>query len=259
MKNALPMIFLLFCTTSLCADKKEQQTKGTELLEQARVANDIYSIPHFYLEAAVSFGNGKDIVPGHYKLYWDGKGKWRDEFEVGSYKEVRIGLGEKVWNQRSSPEMSLYEFEFRRLMNISSQLQMDPSYRIAGLSEKKIQGAQAHCVKLEAVGKFMIGNHALCVDVSTSAILENGSRQYSDARHIGEKIFPFTWYSGKNFPITWYSGKKLSISVNVMTLTESISFDPMLFQPPAQTTPVIGCHLPIEPRITLPAPPNLSR
>src|SRR5207302_1263464 len=133
----------------------------------------------------------------------------------------------------------------------NSQLQMEPSYRIAGFSEKKIQGAQAHCVKLEPVGKFMIGNHALCVDASTSAILENGSRsQYSDARHIGEKIFPFTWYSER-----YFSGSKIALSVSVLTLTESMSFDPMLFQPPAQTSPVIGCHLPIEPRTTVPARP----
>lgn len=226
-------------------------------MEQARVANDIYSIPHFYLEASVSFGKGKDVVPGRYKLYWDGKGKWRDEFEAGGYKEMRIGIGEKVWNQRSSPETSLYALEFRKLMNISNQLHMEASDKITGVSEKKIQGAQAHCVKMETVGSGIFRDRVLCLDASTSAIVRNGDRiQYSDPRRIGDKIFPFTWYSEMNFPTARDWSRKLTLSVNVLTLTESMSFDPTLFQPPAQTKPVIGCHLPIEPHTIVTARPH---
>lgn len=256
MKIFSTVFFLLLCTASLCADKKGVQTKGAELLEQARGANDIYSIPHFYLEASVSFVKGKDAVTGSYKLYWDGKAKWRDEFEAGGYKEVRIGVGEKVWTQRNLPEMSLYAFEFRSLMNTRNLLRVEADEKITGVSEKKIQGIQAECLKLEPVRTGIGWDRVLCLDASTLVILKNrDSIQYSDPRRIGEKIFPFTWYSERNFPIIWNSEKKLTLSVKVLSLTKSMNFDPVLFQPPAQVDPVIGCHLPIEPQTTVPARP----
>jgi Gram-negative bacterial TonB protein C-terminal len=185
-KKALFLLFpcavLCFASQLFCEDNAAPDARS--LLRSAHEVSGLVEAMPYQFRGTVVFNPGPGEVKGQITIYRD-KDRSRLDLQMGSYRESRLVLGNKLFIVRSTafpaPGMSRLTDADRAW----DRLVQDGDATLSGVSHKKIQNTQADCFEVKGEQ-----HHRLCFDSSRRVLLENQdevqSVQFSDYQPVAE-------------------------------------------------------------------------
>jgi hypothetical protein len=146
MRLALAVLTITFVA---CAHAYQTSSKdeAQALLQKAHDVTDIRSLGPLYLSATFEIKRWDGTYSGKYHLLWVNEQKWRDEVVMGNYVQVRIGLGEQVYQSRTLPDPQHFADSVTGLVELSPDFKIWPGEKSVGVrSDKRLErGVQLEC------------------------------------------------------------------------------------------------------------------
>jgi Gram-negative bacterial TonB protein C-terminal len=161
-----------------------QDADARTLMRSAHDVSGLVEAMPYQFQGNVVFNPGPGEVKGQITIYRD-KDRSRVELQMGSYRESRVVLGNKLYIVRSTafpaPGMSRLTDTDRTW----DRLTQDGDAALGGLSHKKVLNTPADCFEVKGEQ-----HHRLCYDASRKLLLENQdevrSIQFSDYQPLAD-------------------------------------------------------------------------
>lgn len=162
----------------------QENAAARSLLLSAHEVSGLAELMPYRFQGNVVFNPGPGEVKGQIKIYRD-KDRSRVDLQMGSYRESRVIVGNKLYITRST---SFPAPGVNRLTDADrawDRLLQDGEATLGGVSHKKVQNTQADCFEVKGEQ-----HHRLCYDASRKVLLENQdearSIQFSDYRPVAD-------------------------------------------------------------------------
>lgn len=180
----LLLLCVVLCSASSLFSEDNAAADPHSLLQSAHEASGLVEAMPYQFRANVVYNPGPAEVKGQITIYRD-KDRSRLDLQMGSYREMRLVLGNKLYIVRSTafpaPGMSRLTDTDRAW----DRLIQDGDATLGAVSHKKIQNTQVDCFEVKGEQK-----HRLCYDTSRKLLLENQdevhSIEFSDYQPVAE-------------------------------------------------------------------------
>ncbi len=229
-------VFLALTSThpsvAVAGDKKYQEAEV--LLAKAREASDIRceGCPPFRLTAQIrEFGEKYQLIEGTYNegtcvLNWASADKWREEYTLGDYSEVQLGLGGWIHAKRSTLYRPWEPGALAGHLDIGESLGGLVKAKVRDLSERQLAKGSAVCAQYQGTNTSP--------DVQTLCFLREGG--FLTERQEQDNVWRYEQYgsfAGKEYPrrLAFYTKGQLTLEVRVKELVASPAWPPSLFEP----------------------------
>lgn len=186
MKNKALLLLLLCVVLGSAALFSEDNAAPDPhaLLRSAHEISGLFDAMPYQFQGTVVFNPGPGEVQGQITIYRD-KERSRLDLQMGSYRESRLVLGNKLYIVRST---SFPAPGMNRLTDADrawDRLVQDGDATLGDVSHKKVLNTQADCFEVKGEQK-----HRLCYDSSRKLLLENQDEvqaiQFSDYQAVTE-------------------------------------------------------------------------
>lgn len=170
------------------------ETVGPEAqMQRSREAVSIRDQGPFSLIGKVKYSWRGRNYEGEYRLLWINDQRWREEIQVGDYRESRIGVAGNVQVDVMPPEYRFIGDHLRRLIAFDSELRLNPGESVKSYKARQNQKLQLKCFVIRR------GQHAdreVCLDEGGLPTSTSTEQYLSDYRSFGSKKFPFLLRQG---------------------------------------------------------------
>jgi hypothetical protein len=180
----LLLLCVVLCSRSQLFSEDNAAADPRALLRSAHEVSGLVDAMPYQFQGTVVFNPGPGEVKGQITIYRD-KERSRLDLQMGSYRESRLVLGNKLYIVRST---SFPAPGMNRLTDADrawDRLVQDGDATLGGVSHKKVLNTQADCFEVKGEQK-----HRLCYDPSRKVLLENQdevqSIQFSDYQAVTE-------------------------------------------------------------------------
>ncbi len=205
---------LFFALVATLVNADEFPAESGELLARARKLERLRtgSATPFLLQAEITASFNNKQIPGSYKLLWWGPNRWQEATVLGDFRRMRDGVTDGYWQLRSMDYQPQMVFDFERLLDIPSLLEVRPRDAVRKPRMRKVADALMSCVEVDRGGAF---TKELCFDTgsgllahaeSTETTQPNSDRivfDYAKAISISTNQFPskLRLQRGKDFSL----------------------------------------------------------
>ena len=248
---------ILFLATCIGVISPQTPPQPIELIQAANAASDLSSIGPYRLDAVVIVNRGTNGEKrGRLTVFQDHE-KSRSELEWGSYKELNIVLGNKLYVVRNAPARVP---ELGKLFDVHKPWRAfrPPQDKLGQPFTLDLEGVKANCVGLE----LEYSAHRYCFDPSTRVLIENAWTKQKKPKEViaGTQYVDYRQIEGRYFPsaIRYFSPKKAvhepGPELENIQVTPA-QLDPTLFSIPRNAREFETCDDMQEPRLTKPEEP----
>jgi len=207
---------------------EKSSAAAQKLLDDARFADARASEEGFLIRAVIRFGEGKgEEVEGHYLLAWASPARWREEFSLSDFRQVRVSAPGGVWEIREPNFLSLRLWQLMQAFNFYGRFNLQSEESAGKIKLRKNNGSELRCIDITRESYPL---RELCFQegaaqlVSEHYIPSDRWYKFSDYRAIHSKFFPGH--------IIVLDGKTLAADFSVSSVEETVPTT--LFEPPAQ-------------------------
>lgn len=211
--------------------RERRTTPALELLNTARLADARASEQGFEIHAAIKLEQEKAVeVEGTYLLVWASPTRWREEFSVSDFHQVRVSAPGGVWEKREPYFLSLRMWQVMQALNYYGRLKLQREQSAGKVKGHKKEGSELRCVEISRdsspLDEFCFHKDSAQL-VSEHYLPSDRRYEFADYRTIRTKFFP-----GQ---IMVYDGKTLAATFSVSKVEETDSFPTTIFEQPAQS------------------------
>jgi hypothetical protein len=207
------------------------------LLRSAHEVSGLVEAMPYQFQGSVVFNPGPGEVKGQIVIYRD-KDRSRLELQMGSYRESRVVVGNKLYIARSTSFPAPGMYRLTDSDRAWDRLIQDGDATLSGVSHKKIQNTPADCFEVKGEQ-----HHRLCYDSSRKLLLENQdavkSIQFSDYQPVGD-VHQF--YPRKIVVLAELERSEKPIFVVQDIAVEKAQLPPSTFTPPDHPLELETCE-----------------
>jgi hypothetical protein len=210
------------------AKTSSDNPEGNALLRQVRALIDIRAegSPPFRMRARCQITGAKNkVTTGTYGLEWAAPTRWREEISLPGFRQVRIGDGEKVWEDRNVPYLTADAWEIVKLGDYLFRLRVYGWDSAGKVREKTKDGVRVRCVAIQTTGS---GHREICTEPNSAVPVP-----VDYGGHFGFRYADFVPFGPHQFPhvMTRFKGKQILEEFRVEELAEDTKPDPARFVP----------------------------
>jgi hypothetical protein len=178
---------------------------------------------------------------GSYLLSWDSSTRWREEFSLPNFDQVRVGRQGGVWEMREPSYLSPRIWQLMQAMTFYGRLNLQREESADKIKLKNKNGAKLRCVEIR---RDALTVRQLCFSADSARLVSehyvpsDRTYEFSDYVGVGAKFIP-----GR---ILVYDGKALAAEFSVMNVEETITPGPGAYDIPAKAEWRVWCSSPEE-------------
>jgi hypothetical protein len=210
--------------------QQRRTTPALELLNTARLADARASEQGFEIHAVIKLEPEKaPEVEGTYLLVWASPTRWREEFSVSDFRQVRVSAPGGVWEKREPYFLSLRMWQLIQALNSYGRMELPREESAGKIKHSKKNGEELRCIEIarhSPVGEFCFREDVPQL-ASERYLPSDRHYEFADYRTIRTKFFPGY--------ITVYEGKTLAATFSVSKVEETDSIPTKIFEQPAQS------------------------
>jgi len=144
---AVVLCFLAAAYGTLSQERRT--TPALELLNTARLADARASEQGFEIHAVIKLEPEKAAeVEGTYLLVWTSPTRWREEFSVSDFHQVRVGAPGGVWEKREPYFLSLRMWQLMQALNSYGRMELPREESAGKIKRSKKNGEELRCIEI---------------------------------------------------------------------------------------------------------------
>jgi hypothetical protein len=244
MRPRLQILIVFVMSAALAAGSLQSADDDSALLARCADHASLRKEGPFFLQASLTFTSGKKTTSGDLRLFWMNESKWREEINLGSYHEVRVGGEAQVWRERKSDDLPQAIWQLRGLLSMDRNAIPGSQESVGDVRNYKADTGETRCVQI--VNGIWKSQREICIDPANLVIVHEREtqqgitveRHYSDAKKAGARQFPAKW-------ISKVGDAELVVRVDRLILRPPLP--PELFTPLPTVRATPGCLVPDEP------------
>jgi hypothetical protein len=225
------VVVCFFAVAFGTSSQERRTTPALELLNSAKLADARTSEQGFEIHAVIKLEQEKAAeAEGTYLLVWASPTRWREEFSVSDFHQVRVSGPGGVWEKREPYFLSLPMWQLMQALNFYGRLELPREESAGKIKKRKSKGSELRCVE---ISRDSFPLNELCFHKDSAQLLSEhylpSDRRYefADFRSIRTKFFPGH--------ITVYEGKTLVAAFSVSRVEETDNIPVTIFEQPAQS------------------------
>lgn len=232
------IVFSFFCAVG---HAENRQKEGERLISHALELMNIRAagVSPFRLKSNIQLRGGVE-GSGTFTEIWISQQKWRRETEIGTFRRIEVGSGEKQWQLESGTAQSRPVFSAVALdpRMLSDQLKVNRP-NVKRIDDKTVEGKNVRCVELEE----KLQRQEFCVNRSDGTLLSDeavtqitGARtayQYGNYQKFGDHLYPRS--------IDYRGARGEVFHADIVELGSYFSADASVFEAPPGGTELGNC------------------
>jgi hypothetical protein len=128
---------------------ERRTTPALELLNTVRLADARASEQGFEIHAVIKLEQEKAVeAEGTYLLVWASPTRWREEFSVSDFHQIRVSGPGGVWEKREPYFLSLHMWQLMQALNFYGRLELQREKSAGKIKGRKKEGSELRCIEI---------------------------------------------------------------------------------------------------------------